>query len=611
MLNQAIRIQSSRAFVRQGVRAAHCLLVCLTVLTSGSPAVVAAQARQKSVLVLYAVPRDAQLAVVGDREMSRLLAAALPEGIDYYSEYMDVARLAQSDYQTSFHEFLELKYEQRRFDAVIAIGDVPLKFVSRFRDDLFAGSPIVFFSTGEAHTPLPNATGIVATPDLSGTLDLASQLQPDLEKVFVVSGAKDTETERMARAQFAPFEQRLAITYLSGLPARELEARLATLPARSAAYYLVVNRDGDNRNFNPLDYLDRIASLTNAPLYSWVDSAMGRGIVGGRLKDQSKQAQAIAALALRVLQGEPPASIPVSVPDLHVTQVDWRQLRRWGLSEARVPAGAVVAFREPSTWDRYRVYIIGSLALLAAQTALIAALLIQRGRRRYAEELVRNGQQALRTSYERIRDLGGRLLQAQDSERAWVARELHDDVSQQLALLEIDLEVLGRTVHHPEMTKEALDRARSVARSVHDLSHRLHPAKLRLIGLTAALKGLQSEMSKAGIPITFTHDGGLSNLSPDVTLCLFRVAQEALQNAVKHSGAHNVAMHVGATRTHVSLSIADDGAGFDVGARSRHGLGLLSMEERVEAVGGHFEVSSSDEAGTRVSAVLPIRAESA
>src|SRR5207247_1712068 len=108
------------------------------------------------------------------------------------------------------------------------------------------------------------------------------------------------------------------------------------------------DRDGSNRNLNPLEYVDRLAMVANAPIYCWVDSAMDHGIVGGDLKDQVAQTNAVGALAVRLLNGERADSIPVSAPDLNVKQVDWRQLRRWGISEARVPAGTLVRFRERS-----------------------------------------------------------------------------------------------------------------------------------------------------------------------------------------------------------------------------------------------------------------------
>src|SRR4030095_8270097 len=237
----------------------------------------------------------------------------------------------------------------------------------------------------------------------------------------------------------------------------------------------------------------------------------------------------------------------------------------------------------------------------------IAALLAQRAGRRQAEDEARRSQAALRRSYDRLRDLGARLLSAQESERSRIARELHDDISQQMALLEIDLELLGDSVEGDSegLVGETINRARSIARSVHDLSHRLHPAKLRLIGLVAALQGLRHEFSQSGIVIAFTHDNVPSPLPAELTLCLFRIAQEALQNAIKYSKARDVSLHLSGA-SGLALTIVDDGVGFDVNAAWGKGLGLISMNERVEAVGGTFEIRSRPGGGTQLEVKIPL-----
>jgi signal transduction histidine kinase len=140
------------------------------------------------------------------------------------------------------------------------------------------------------------------------------------------------------------------------------------------------------------------------------------------------------------------------------------------------------------------------------------------------------------------------------------------------------------------------------------LSHRLHPAKLRLIGLVAALQSLRLELSQSGIAIAFTHDNVPSTLSPDLTLCLFRVVQEALQNAIKYSKAREVSVHLGGSPFGLTLSVVDDGVGFDVEAASSKGLGLVSMKERLEALGGSLEIRSNPGFGTRVEATAPLDA---
>ena len=571
-------------------------------------AIVAAQP-QKQVLVVYSTRRDAQIVTIGERELPRILEQGLAN-LDYYSEYIDDARFPDPAYQEAFKNFLLLKYKNVRFDAVIAVQDAALDLVTGIRDQLFPGGPIVFFTSGPVSHRIENATGLVAGQTFTDTLAFVADLQPEVRRIFVVSGAApaDLEYEQLARQQFRPFESRYEMTYLAGLPSAELESRISRLPANSAIYYLIVNRDGSGTNVHPLEYLAHLTAIANSPVYCWVDSAMDRGIVGGSLKDQTVQLDTLGRLALRVLSGESAESIPVSSPNLNVRQVDWRQLRRWRISESRLPQGTRVLFEEPSVWDRYRGYILSAVAVLLAQTLLIAGLLVQRRRRQDAEEQVKGNEEALQHSYDRIRALGSRLLQAQDTERSRIARELHDDVSQQVALLSIDLELLSGTVppDSEALAGDALNRAQHIARSLHDLSHRLHPAKLRLIGLVAALQALQRETSRSEPAIAFTHDNVPAHLSPDMTVSLFRIVQEALQNAVKYSKARVVRVYLDGGSNRLRLTISDDGVGFDVDTVWGRGLGLVSISERVEALGGTLDIRSAPGAGTSLTIHVPL-----
>jgi signal transduction histidine kinase len=568
----------------------------------------AAQPGQKEVLVLYATRRDAQLVTVGDRELPRIIDRAFSTDVDYYSEFLDQARYARPEYQIAFRDFLRLKYAEHQFDVVIAMDTTSREFVETHRKELFPATPVVFFSERPVPNRPANSTGVVSELNLAGTLTLAKALQPDVQRVFVVNGAARSY-EDVAKVQFRAFEPQLSITYLSGLPAPELEDRLRNLPPHSIVYYFVVGKDGAGQNFNPLDYLERVTAISNAATYCWVDSAMDRGVVGGSMRSQTAQADAVGALAVRVLRGERADDIPLVTSDLNVSQVDWRQLRHWRISEARVPAGTLVRFREPSLWDQYRGFIFAGVAILLAQAALITALLVQRARRHQAEERVRGGQAELRSSRQRIRDLGGRLLNAQEAERSRIARELHDDISQQMALLSIDLDLLRNSVAEEagEMASEALTRVNRIASSVHDLSHRLHPAKLRLIGLVSALQGLQQEFPPSNMALSVTHENVPAHLPADLTLCLFRVVQEALQNAFKYSKAQHLRVHLNGGSERLVLTVSDDGVGFDVDAAWGKGLGLISMVERLEAIGGRLEIRSAPGAGTRLEASVPLR----
>ncbi len=385
-------------------------------------------------------------------------------------------------------------------------------------------------------------------------------------------------------------------------------------------YFVVVSKDGAGELVQQMPYLSRVAAAANAPTYSWADVAVDVGIVGGWRRDQVAQMKAIAAIALRVLRGERADGIPLSSPDTDVDAVDWRQLRRWGLDESRLPAGTRVLFREPSIWDKYRRYIIAAVMLLLAQSMLIAGLLVQRTKRQRVErELrasgreLRDSQTKLRVSYDRIRDLSRRLLGEQETERARIARELHDDINQQLAILSIELDELRSDplqVHTAELVSRAQETTQSISTSVRELSHRLHPSKLRLIGLVAAVDNLRRDLSPPHLPIAFCHRDVPAAIDQNIALCVFRVAQEALGNAVKHSEAGHIWVDLTGGPSCVALTITDDGKGFDANGPSNPGLGLISMRERVESVGGVLEIDSTLASGTRLTVTVPIQASS-
>jgi signal transduction histidine kinase len=571
-------------------------------------------AAQTTVLVVYATRPDARIAVLADNQLPRLLERKLGQRVNRYSEHLDAARLADDvRYQSAVTDFLRMKYADQRFDLIIAMHEMVLDFLGTTRDELFPGTPVVFFTDTFSRQRIPNSTGVIAETNLAASIALAAKLQPAVTRVYVVTGAheRDKVFERRARVQLRSFESRLQITYLSGLTTPELKGRLSRLPDHSIVYYLLVNRDGAGAYFHPLEYLQDIAPVANAPIYSWVDSTMGHGVIGGSLKSQERQTEVVAELALRVLRGERPDSIATMSPDLHVNQVDWRQLRRWGIAESRVPAGTLVMFKAPTAWERYKVYIFVALTLVVAETALITVLLVQRVRRRQAEQQVLESQAELRTSYGRIRTLVSRLLNAQDATRAHIARELHDDVSQQLALLATDLELL-RTAPRTEaagLAALASRRAQTIARDVHNLAYSLYPATLRVIGLVPALQALQREMERSVIVVNLAHESVPETLPEDVTLSVYRVVHEALQNAVKYSAAREVSVSLEGTPHRLQVTIADDGVGFDVGAALGKGLGLVSMSERIEALNGTFEIHSAPGAGTRLVISVPLSAE--
>jgi PAS domain S-box-containing protein len=161
--------------------------------------------------------------------------------------------------------------------------------------------------------------------------------------------------------------------------------RVADLPDRSIIQYLHVFEDGAGKTFIPAEVLEVLAAAANAPIYGHLDSYVGHGIVGGRVASFERLGRSAASLGLRILAGERPEDISAQEVSANVDMFDWRQLRRWGVSEASLPPGSDVRHRAPGLWHLYRWHIIGAVSVFALQTGLIVALLSQRVNRRRAD----------------------------------------------------------------------------------------------------------------------------------------------------------------------------------------------------------------------------------
>ena len=216
------------------------------------------------------------------------------------------------------------------------------------------------------------------------------------------------------------------------------------------------------------------------------------------------------------------------------------------------------------------------------------------------------------------REMGGRLRNAQEDERRRMARDLHDDLSQRLALISIELDMFGqqlppqREVIASRM-QEFSGEVKSMASEVHRFAYQLHPAKLEQLGLAATVRGFCKELAAAHeMAIHFVSHDVPRVLPDDVALCLYRITQEALQNAIKHSGATGAKVELAASESDLLLTVTDDGCGFDPAAvEARGSLGIVSMRERARMVGARISVQSCPGEGTRIEVRAPIPPQAA
>lgn len=214
---------------------------------------------------------------------------------------------------------------------------------------------------------------------------------------------------------------------------------------------------------------------------------------------------------------------------------------------------------------------------------------------------------------ELLSTLSQRLIEAQEQERSRLARELHDDITQRLALLALNLTAMRERVQAsaPELRDEvgmAIDAASTLASDVQSLSHRLHSSKILTLGIQLAIRELCREFSeRSGLEIDFRSDGIDAGLPEDRSVCLYRVLQEALQNAIKHSGSRHIAVSLHSDSTGVTLIVRDSGDGFEPNrAFKSGGLGLVSMKERLKSVHGQLMIETQTPGGTTIRARVPI-----
>jgi signal transduction histidine kinase len=523
--------------------------------------------------------------------------------IEIYREYMETTLFPDEADQKRFRDFYIRKYQDRRPDLIITVGSSPLMLVAEEHRKHFAGIPVVFCDANGLEDDFkqePGFTGVKMGIEAATTLKAALKLLPRTQHVFVVGGAGpyDRRQVQKVKEQLEDYRSRLDITYLTELATPELLKRLKTLPERSIVLFATLSRDSAGTYYTSRDTGPLIGSAANAPVFSLFDVYIGYGQVGGNLTTIRTQGTLAGRAALEILDGVSPNDIPVAkVPNSFV--FDWRALKRWGLRESDLPPESVVRFRESSVWERNKRIWISGLLIIVTLSLLATYLHYSRAE--------------LKKSRDALVQLGGHLITAQEQERSRVASELHDDFSQRLALLAFGLQNTAETLpDSPDALKQTLDEFRQsvcdLGDDLHSLSHQLHSSTLDTLGLVTGLKSLCREVgARQGIEIDFTSEDVPRTVRPEVSLCLFRIVQEGLQNLKKHSGAKRAQLSLRHMGDRLFLSLCDEGMGFDPNKTEKPGLGILSMQGRARLLGGEFEIHSTPGKGTRIEVWVPLQ----
>jgi ABC-type uncharacterized transport system substrate-binding protein len=311
--------------------------------------------------------------------------------VQIYDESMDLSRFDPGTQVAVFRDYLRAKYASKKIDAIIAVLAPSLDFLVQHGDEIFPEVPIVFCGVdareiGKRTLP-PRFTGVFLKREFSPTVDLALQLRPGIRQFVVVAGTSNFDAALLAQAreEFQPYENRFAFTYLTKLPMSELLKEVSRLPTNTAVLYTTLFRDGAGGSFVPHEVAEHISAAANAPVFGFLDQLLGHGIVGGKLYSLTDQGREAAKLAWQIMGGAKPAELPALTVGATKLQFDWRQLRRWGIDEARLPPGSEVQFREISIWEQYFWEMLLAAVVIVLQSVFIAVLLYEHQRRHAAE----------------------------------------------------------------------------------------------------------------------------------------------------------------------------------------------------------------------------------
>ena len=587
--------------LRRGIVVGIVLLLYATVSAAAS--------EPKRVLILDLFGRDFAPWNEYATDIRAELLRQSPEPIDLYEASLATARFGGDQQEGPFVDYLRALFAGHQLDLIITIGGPAAGFVQRYRRQLFPSTPMLYTAVEQRRVPLAGLTAkdtaVAITIDFAGLVDNILGVLPKTNNIAVVIGNSPIEKYWLEQVRDAvqPFTNRVAFTWFNTLSFDEMLTRAAALPPRSAIFFGLLSVDAAGVPHEELSALTSLHAVAKAPMFSYVDAYFGRGIVGGPLIDVPDVSRQAGQVAVRLLAGEAPSAIKTPPIGFGKPRFDWRELQRWGISEARLPAGSIVEFRVPTAFEQYKLYIIAVAALCVVQAIFIAVLLLNR--RRLERERVER-QRAEDTAHEFSR----RLISAQEDERSRLARELHDDVTQRLALLAINA---GRAAHKAGNGKsdEAMSTMRQgltkLSEDVHALSYRLHPSILDDLGLIEALKNEAERFSQSeSVPVDLKMEEDLVAPTGPIALGLFRIAQEALQNVARHAKAGQVMMSLRQFDNGFEFCVRDDGVGFEPKVhRVRPSLGLASMQQRIYLLGGELNVESSPGHGTMVLAWVP------
>ena len=355
--------------------------------------------RPTRVLVIYQQQAETGPMLQFGEHFRRTVQDEMRVPVEFYQESLDFDRFAQREHSSQLVGYFQDKYHGFGIDVIVPVGGRALTFAVEHLSAVLPGTPIVFGLCAEPQTDpfsLPgHVTGRLALATRFGpTLEMARRLQPDAERIVIVGGAGSSDSAAVFAALSAiqSMTDPLPVMKVQGLPLDATLPKLRKLPPQSIVLFANYRQDGQGHSFEPLSVVASVARAAAAPVYTQLRSYVGEGLVGGSATSFDEEGIRTARLVVRVLRRAAGEAMPPVQYIQNSFVADWRQLRRWGLAESRLPEGTTVLFRQPTPWERYRLVVLAAFVIASAEFLLIARLLNER-RQRMRGQLVLEEQQ--------------------------------------------------------------------------------------------------------------------------------------------------------------------------------------------------------------------------
>jgi signal transduction histidine kinase len=530
--------------------------------------------------------------------------------VSYYPEHLDFGRYSGPEYEELLRNYFRGKYPKGSVGVIVVNGSGALEYALHLRNELWSDVPVVFAGVDQNTSALTNlssnVTGTTMRTTLRDAMTAARVLVPGLERVALVGDPLERQPPRRHLTEELPLiATEVELIDLTGMPMAELRRRVAALPERTAIIYTGIYVDAAGVAHNPREAVASVAEVANRPMVIDRENLLGSGGTGGFLIGPAPIGRDAARMVLRVLDGEMASNIPITAGDFTRPVFDWRQLQRFGISEAQLPPGSEIRFRQLSIWDQYRVQIITSLTLLLIQTVIIGWLLLERRGRHFAE-LQSRGRQKEVIHLDRVAAVGAMS--------ASIAHELNQPLGAILANVETaEMLLAANPIDRDQFGEILADIRQSDQRAGEIIAHMRGLLKRRTIfelqefdlndALRKALHTLEPEARKRGVLLRAYLTQGALPVRADpvhleqVILNLATNAMDAMQDCAPNS--RKMAVRTASVgESEVEVSVSDCGLGipndklkgvfetFYTTKEKGTGLGLSIVRTIVEASGG-------------------------